>query len=359
MPTRPRPAKHHPEGGRKARRAYAARPYQGPRDAGFYGTLWAAGTAAAAGGASPTGALAAGGVWAIWLLLSWRFSVWLRGQEDFDSPAVDTMASPNAAGLLFIVLPALAAAGAFVGTGGRLWWEPLAAAGLAGMAAGACSAFLERGFRAGMIWAAVALLGALGRPGPAWEPALLAGVLGVWYFAVTAGQERAFRHTPDGPFPEPGRLPGDAAVPAALLLLTLIAAWVWTPSMTPRAAQILPATNFHIWAPGERGGGFNLPFFGPPPVDIAGVPLSTPSSESVVLERMIGTAAGAGTGGLAAVALGAVLILLYLAWKKRRKAADKQELEKRRETLRGPGVQPKARAVVEAAPEDPRLAVVY
>mgnify|MGYP001594273738 CR=1 FL=1 len=268
MPMSPRPDKRHPQGGRKARRAYAARPYQGPRDAGFYGLFWAVGMSAASPGSSLQSVLAWALVWGAFLLAAWSLSCWLRRQEDFDSAAVDAMASPTAAGLLFGVVPILAAMAAFLGTGGRLWWEPLTAAGLAGMAGAAVSAFLERAFRAGGVFAGLALLGALGRPGAAWEFALLAGILAAWTLAVTAAQERAFRHAPDGPFPADARLPGDAGPSVLLLALALAAAWIWTPRMTPRAVQLLPETTFRIWTPGERGGGMDLHFFGLPDVGV-------------------------------------------------------------------------------------------
>ncbi len=357
MPTPRRPDRHHPEGGRKARRAYAARPYLPARDGAFYGMLWAAGMTAVSGGASATGVLAGALVWAVLLLAAWSLSRWLRRQEDFDNPAVDTMASPTAAAFLFCILPVLAGLGAFLGTGGRLWWEPLTAAGLAGMAGAAASAFLERAFRAGSVFAGIALLGAIGRPGPAWETAVLAGLSAIAYFSVTAAQERAFRHMPDGPFPPAQRLGGDARAGLLLLGLGLALAWIWTPPLKPRAVQILPAMDFRIWNPGERGGGIDLHFFGKPPLDASGSPQTVASSESRLLERMLGTGSGGGVLGM--LLAGGVLLLLYLAWRMRRKAANRLALEKRQETLRGPGVQPRARPAPTAAPEDAREAVIY
>ena len=347
-----RPDRKHPEGGRKARRAYSARPYLGARDAGFYGMLWASGAAA---GASLAWAL----VWGILLLAAWSFSRWLRRQEDFDNPAVDTMASLTAAGILFVVLPVLSGLGAFLGTGGNLWWEPLTAAGLAGMAGAASCTFLERAFRAGSLFAGLALLGAMGRPDPAWEGALLAAFLGVFFLAVTSAQEKAFRRAPDGPFPPDGRLIGDAKAVVLLLMLTLALSWTWTPRLKPRAVQVLPAVSFRISLPEERGGGLNVHLFGKPPLDVSGSPAVGASSEARILDRLFSTAAGAGGGLLTAAAGGGLLLLLYFLWRRRRKAAEKIDLEKHRETLRGPGVQPKARTPASAAPQDPRQAVIY
>lgn len=354
--------RRHPRGGRRAKRAYAAQPYLAPRDAGFYGFCWASGLTALGGGASLDLLLAAGIFWAAWLFLAWRISAWLRAQEDFDSAAADALASPVAGAMLGWVLPVLAALIALLLTRGRLWWEPLIAAGLIGMAGNASAAFVERSFRMGALWALAALIGGLGHPAPVPLLGWIAAGLGLWHLVVTRSQAAAFRHFPDGPVPDERHLAGDFRMPMMVLGLALLAAWAWTPALKPRRVQIMPEMRIPLWLP--DGGKYSapLPFFGLPPMDAMGGAAPKPSLAAEGLgEALKAALAGSGRGiGVAAGA--AVLLLGWLLWRrwKRRKAAAALVAEaKRREKLRGPGVMPRARAPSAPPPEDPRAAVVY
>ena len=348
-------------GGRKAKRAYAAHPYLGPRDAGFFGLLWTSGLLAYGGGASAT-ALAGGAlVWAAWLFLGWASSRWLREQEDFDSPLADVLARPGAGIALGLGLPALGALGGLFVTGGRAWWEPLSAAGLAGMAAAAPVAFLERSFAFGSLWALDGLLGGLGHPAPPAALLLPAAALGLWYLVVTAAQARAFRHFPEGPAPEARHLASDLALPAAVLLAAALAAWAWTPRLHPKPVQMLPQMSINLWMPGEGRNRAPFHFFGKPQVDEAtGDVVAEPSASSEVLAKAVGAALSRlpVTGGLLAVVAAAVGGWLW--WRKRKRAAGAalSPEERRRQILRGAGVSPRKVAAL-SPPADPREAVVY
>ena len=358
-PDRERP--RHPSGGRKAKRAYAAQPYLGPRDAGFYGLLWAAGLAAASGGASLRILLALGALWAAWLFLAWRLSCWLRAQEDFDSAAADAMASPSAGLLLGWVLPGLGGLGGLIATRGQLWWEPLIWAGLSGMALNAAAAFLERSFRLASFWALVGLAGGLGHPAPLAGLGTLAAALGLGYLVVTAAQARAFRHFPEGPVPPERHLLNDLKTPCAAFALALLLAWGWTPALTPKPVQILPRTNLSIWLPGERRGMPTLPLFGKPPLNKLGGVESSPTEVSEGTGELLKAVLSGGGGTLAAAAALGALVLGWLWWRKLKKRAAAKELAEaqRKQALRGAGVVPRKKAPAGPPPEDPREAVVY
>lgn len=347
-------------GGRKAKRAYAARPYQSPRDAGFYALLWTSGLLAYGGGASAT-ALAGGAlVWAAWLFLGWSSSRWLRGQEDFDSPLADVLARPGTGLILGWGLPALGALGGLAVTAGRAWWEPLSVAGLAGMAAAAPLAFLERSFVLGALWAAAGTVGGLGHPAPPTAFLLPTAGLGIWYLVVTAAQAKAFRHFPEGPVPEARHLASDLALPAVALLGAALAAWAWTPHLTPKAVQILPRMSFSVWMPGEGRNHAPLQLFGPPKMNAGGEVMGEPSAPSEVLGRLVGSALNHLPLAGCVVAVVAAAVWGWLWWRKRKRtdeAAISPE-ERRRRILRGAGVSPR-KAPPLSPPGDPREAVVY
>lgn len=354
-------AARRPEGGRKARKAYAARPYLEERDAGFYGLAWAAGMCAFAGGAKGSTLLAGGALWAAWLFLAWRIAAWLRAQEDFDSGAVDAMASASAVGILGGFLPVLAGLGALIATHGQRWWDPIAAAAIAGVAGTAAAAFLERHFDVGALWSLAAVVGGLGHPDPPVGFAAVALAFGIWYLVVTAAQGRAFRHFENGRPPEVRHLGTDLLVPAALLAASLAAAWAWTPAMKPRPVRILPRWNLQVKLPGEGRARIPIPLFGEPDQRLFEGGSENPSAGAEGLEGLLATLM-TGTGR----ALGGAILALaavggFVAWRlrKRRAAEAAAWQERRQETLRGRGVAPKAKAAAPDPPADPREAVVY
>lgn len=349
----------HPSGGRKAKRAYAAQPYLGPRDAGFYGFLWASGVLAIGGGTEP-GTLGLGAaVWAAWLVLGWAASRWLRGQEDFDSGLTDAVASPSAGWMLGWMLPALGALLGMALTAGRCWWEPLAFAGLAGMAAAAPLAFLERSFRLGSGWALVAVLGGLGHPDPTLAVLPLAAGLGLWCLVVASAQAKAFRHFPGGPVPEAGHLAADLALPALVLALAAGASWLWTPGLKPRPVQILPPIQLDLWEPGEERWRPPTQLFGRPRLGAGGGMASAPSASSEILQKALGGLLGRLPQVAAAAALLALGIGIWF-WRRRKQAAEAALTaeERKRLILRGAGVQARKASPL-LMPADPRQAVVY
>lgn len=356
------PGTRHPEGGRKAKRAYAARPYGGPRDAGFYGLLAGAGMLAYGGGASGGALFLGGALWACWLLIGWSASRWLRAQEDFDSGLTDFLASPMAGAVAGGVIPALGALAGLVVTRGRCWWEPLSCAGLAGMAAAAPVAFLTRSFTWGTAWAVVGAVGGLGHPAPALPFLLPAAACGLWYLVAGAAQERAFRHFPDGPVPEARHLAADLGLPAALLALAAGSAWAWTPALTPKPVEILPSMSFNVWMPGEKRRIDPVTLFGKPKLsaDGAGV-MPEPSASSEALDRIMGGLVGSLAKAMGAIVVIAGAVIGWIWWKRRKRAEAGEALspeEKRRRILRGAGIAPKKSAPL-VVPLDPREAVIY
>jgi hypothetical protein len=347
-------------GGRKAKRAYAAQPYLGPRDAGFYGLLWTSGLLAYGGGASATGMAGGGLVWAAWLFLGWASSRWLRGAEDFDSPLADVLARPGAGLALGLGLPILGALGGLAVTGGRAWWEPLSAAGLMGMAAAAPVAFLERSFAFGSLWALVALLGGLGHPAPPAALLLPAAGLGLWYLIVTAAQAKAFRHFPEGPAPEARHLASDLLLPAGVLLGTALAAWAWTPRLHPKPVQMLPQISINVWMPGEGRNHAPFRLFGPPRMDAGGGPMAEPSASSEVLAKLVGSALNHLPLAGALLAVVAAALGGWFWWRKRKREAETalSPEARRRQILRGAGVSPRKPPAL-SPPADAREAVVY